>query len=660
MADDDLILLRRHSFSQPTPPKLSSVNQARPRRFSTVATCHRPDRVVDTEPNLDNFPAPGLVAAPRYYYQPETLPVEISQSLLSRRRHRTVVIVNLPRTLVDIRDVLCRVRGGGPLAHCFLTTGPGSSGARERLVILTFEKSADAQRYYAQFVLEDSTRHHQAIWSFLPKSDDDKSYKQDEKVAQIQYHTDLAELGLHFETDPADAPLAPWDNNATGIPGATTRCLVAKACPVFMIEHIFRDLRLLPFLLRSPHFRSQVEDIWLDNFGRDDEPVHGDAQQQRSRRGAFCDLHIWFTNTNAAMTTLNGCRFGVGAKLRCEPDPCASQHNLSSTWTAPGQQQQRVWHSHGNISLLTLSDHRVLDTVFQGWRKVHAASPGASTAARVQCCAGASGPRACSVSCSGQTANTRPNMNKVVVDQKFYTIPDLIQSTGAIHSAIKPAVMSPIPQDVNPLPAHPLPPLIQPDQDDNADAGESGPELDHKGNTSNLSSSRVESDDTRTRHPPAPTSPTYLSVLYNAALGAYRRSPTSHDLGTSFQIPTSAIDVLGGTDVDATNQKGPLQEVNAAVDSADPSLNSNDDNNGSGGSSSSEPSSNGAEITEQKQQQQQKYSLASLVSWSCDLDEFMAMSDQQWMAFGTVFYRPPPGLDTAERHSGVVFERVGE
>lgn len=503
-------------------------------------------------------------------------------------------------------------------------------------------------------MLQDSTRHHQATWSFPPNPDDnEKSYAQDEQIAQIQYHTDLAKLGLHFDTDPADAPLAPWANKATGIPGATTRCLVAKACPVFMIERVLRELRLLPFLPRSPHFRSQVEDIWLDNFGCDDEPADRDAQQQqqRSRSGAFCDLHIWFTNTNAAMTTLNGCRFGLGAKLRCEPDPCAGQ-----------QQHQHIWHSHGNISLLTLSDHGMLDSVFQGWRKVRMASHVASTAARIQCCAGPSGPGDCSVGCEGlvgggkQTADTRSNTNKVAVDQTSYTIPDLIQSAGGAvlaHSAVKPAVISPLPQNVTAFPT-PATPLIQHDQMDHAGAaGESGPELSHKANTSNLlSSSRAEANHIR-RDPPAPTSPTYLSVLYNAALEAYRRSPTSRDLSTSFQIPASAIEVLGDVDVNAINQKGPF---NASADATDPSLDSSADNSSS--RSSSEPSPTGAGATEQNEQQQQKYFPVSLVSWTCDMDEFMAMSDEQWMAFGTVFYRPPPGFDTTKRHGSTIFERV--
>lgn len=36
--------------------------------------------------------------------------------------------------------------------------------------------------------------------------------------------------------------------------------------------------------------------------------------------------------------------------------------------------------------------------------------------------------------------------------------------------------------------------------------------------------------------------------------------------------------------------------------------------------------------------------------WTCSLEEFRAMSDTQWASFGTAFYIPPTGFDTATKH----------
>lgn len=38
------------------------------------------------------------------------------------------------------------------------------------------------------------------------------------------------------------------------------------------------------------------------------------------------------------------------------------------------------------------------------------------------------------------------------------------------------------------------------------------------------------------------------------------------------------------------------------------------------------------------------------VFWTVSMDEFLAMTDEQWQAFGTSFYIPPPGYNTAEKH----------
>lgn len=49
-----------------------------------------------------------------------------------------------------------------------------------------------------------------------------------------------------------------------------------------------------------------------------------------------------------------------------------------------------------------------------------------------------------------------------------------------------------------------------------------------------------------------------------------------------------------------------------------------------------------------------KYSRKDLhthdIFWTCSLEEFRAMSDTQWASFGTAFYVPPAGFDSATKH----------
>ena len=49
-----------------------------------------------------------------------------------------------------------------------------------------------------------------------------------------------------------------------------------------------------------------------------------------------------------------------------------------------------------------------------------------------------------------------------------------------------------------------------------------------------------------------------------------------------------------------------------------------------------------------------KYSRKNLdtqdIFWTCSLEEFQAMSDTQWASFGTAFYVPPAGFDSATKH----------
>lgn len=542
------------------------------------------------------------------------------------------------------------------MANCFLSTGPGLSGQEERYAILTFENSKDAANYVA-FLHDPAAK---SVWTFPSHANG----KDEDKVAKIHYHTDLAALGLRFDTDPTDLPLAPWAHEA--IPGAT-RCLVVKACPLSMIERVFRDFRLLPLLLRAPNFRSQMEDIWLDNFVRDN--VHG--------RSSFADLHIWFTNVNAAIAAMYSVRLtdrcGLSAKLRCEPDPCAREVATLVQPVEEGHPGHR-WHSYGNISLLTLFDHGMLDRVFQDWRRaptVHNISPKMSHPA------------------SSERANTtvRDKLNAVTFNHNACTISDLSQVASDMSSPVSPEVLSPIQQSLasTPHPEPTSPSVLQQSQKHDADGPKmrcesenshpaDGVESENAQGGSPEALARLTDAQDDIQHPPPPTScpTTYLSVLYDAAFEAHKISPTSHDIATTFQIPVNAIDFLG----ESQAKEPPIEVVETTFRSADDTSGEDisHESSGSGSSSGSDVGMSkrehetGSTTPEQQQQQEQRLpnytradthpsSQQNLVSWSCNIEEFMAMSDDQWMAFGTVFYVPPSGFDTAKRHiNGMVFE----
>lgn len=566
------------------------------------------------------------------------------------------------------------------MANCFLSTGPGLSGQEERYAILTFENSKDAANYVA--FLHDPTA--KSVWTFPFHANG----KDEDKVAKIHYHTDLAALGLRFDTDPTDLPLAPWAHEA--IPGAT-RCLVVKACPLSMIERVFRDFRLLPLLLRAPNFRSQMEDIWLDNFVRDN--VHG--------RSSFADLHIWFTNVNAAIAAMYSVRLtdrcGLSAKLRCEPDPCAREVATLVQPVEEGHPGHR-WHSYGNISLLTLFDHGMLDRVFQDWRKVRTVNNVAPTVVKSAAAAAAAAailpvapapvtaeaPHPVS---SEQATTVRAKSNDLDFSHNSYTIFDLSRVASAVNSPVSTEISSPEQKSPSPIPcpAFTDPPLPQRSQIHDADVPKvlcesenshpaDGRESENAQGGGPEALARLTDAQDDIQHPPSPTScpTTYLSVLCDAAFEAHKISPTSHDIATTFQIPVNAIDFLG----ESQAKEPPIEVVETTFQSADDTSGEDisRESSGSGSGSGSDVGMSkrehetGSTTPEQQQEQEQRLpnytradthpsSQQNLVSWSCNIKEFMAMSDDQWMAFGTVFYAPPSGFDTAKRHiNGMVFE----
>lgn len=668
MADRDLILLRRHSFYQPLSIKFE-VHETGLRRHSTVAICHRLDRAVDVDLKLDRSPtsvtdlvkfngrkpfSSGSIST--YYDLPEALAIQVPRNVPSRRFHRSVVISGLPRRL-DIRDVLCRVRGG-LLTNCFTSIGPSTSGdKKEHFAILIFENSGDAASYtgFVQDAFEKD------IWAF-PSSDEELESKDEHKhkIAEIQYLTDLAILGMSFETDPISIPLAP----RVIMPGST-RCLVIKSCPIIMIEQIFRDLRLLP-LLQMQYFRSQMEDIWIDNFIRD---ARG--------RSALVDLHIWFTNINAAVDakiTLAG-RFSVSANLRFEPDPCA--RDVLTLIRPIRQQPGHLWHSHGNISLLTLFDHGVLEKAFQDWLHVPPADDNAQkTDNAVILPVGFASEAVPTRQLEDNQATGHQNVKILAFSSKSLTITNMIQNSGFTAILGRPGVFFVSHQDSSTCPA---------------DVENVSPS-DHESKGNRLIA-RYESDtashgrsDTRKllmgassqseiQEPQTATSPvTFLSVLYAAAVEAYNRlSPpaSSYDISVAFQFSVNDIDFL---------EEGQIKQIAVEDDSLDDQNGAPDDNlsrcEGSSGSGTGAGtvSASGMATPHEEQvtgsttsaQPFPNYSRANWaqnshhkpqhVSRSCDMEEFMAMSDAQWMAFGTVFYVPPLGFATEKRGSGSVVE----
>lgn len=308
----------------------------------------------------------GIGSAPRLDDDPTAPPVFTSNG-------RNIVIANLP---VDVTPlfVLQRIRGGN-VTNCCLTKFKGKGTAQEEMIaVVTFETARAAEQYVELLRTEHASS---GVWAWSTAAaavdDEDEDDEDDDAqavimTAQVERYTQLPRIP---HTDLSSLPLAypPAPPRECAPP---TRCLVVVPCASEELETIWRDLDL-PRLLSLPYYRAQVEDIWLDGYERDELGVVA--------AGA---LHIRFTSTRLAVDTKSrvaGRRWAVVEPgrpwsaedpLQFEADPCAT--GLTTMEKSVGGRLGYEYLEKGHLALLALSDMDKISQVFHDWRAQNAAA----------------------------------------------------------------------------------------------------------------------------------------------------------------------------------------------------------------------------------------------------------------------------------------------
>lgn len=250
-----------------------------------------------------------------------------------------VIVTNLP-THINVRDILCRVRGG-QVVDCIVSKmrHPGLTD-EDTVAVLTFDNASSAQRYF-EFA---SDPFFAPMWTF--KMRDKENGMLSEKMAQVNYYTNIDNV----DNGDIVKAIGRIQIDSARFPQNASRCTIINSCPFKQVQTILKDLNLLP-LLNTQSFRNQIEDIWMDNFTKD---------------GHAGDLHIWFANTKAAIAAMNaGQAKQLQPKLQFEADPCSMDVTtlVYPLDEHPGYQ----WCSSPNVSLLTLHVKGKLQTTLAAW-----------------------------------------------------------------------------------------------------------------------------------------------------------------------------------------------------------------------------------------------------------------------------------------------------
>lgn len=247
-----------------------------------------------------------------------------------------VVVFPLPND-ITIRDVLARISGGA-LARATL-----AHFNNVKTAVITFKEAQSASKY-SQICKKPST----SPWD-LTASDTNKA-PDDERVVMVV----LPKLQHPVQHDPFESLLTPYLYSPfRQLPSTATRCIAIKNVPLNKLPQIWSLLGLANHLL-VPHYRNQVEDIWLDR------PT---MQTVDDKRVVHMNMHIWFTSIGMAHTSRITQRYaGQFAQdenkfkpwdqnVSFEEDPCMAREKASD-----GSGLKFTWSSHGHTSLISLYD----------------------------------------------------------------------------------------------------------------------------------------------------------------------------------------------------------------------------------------------------------------------------------------------------------------
>lgn len=248
-----------------------------------------------------------------------------------------VTIHNLPNG-ISMRDILPRIRGGD------IRTATLVNLKNAMCAVITFKEARSAQLY-----VHVGKSFNDEIWTFRGGEEDAEPSR-----AQISY-IPIFDTNKFFD-DSINIPLEPRFSMEVDL---ATRCLAITKCSFELIEEIWKAFRLND-QLRSPHYASQFEDIWLGDF-------------QRGRGGwiEYATLHIWYTNTNMAVGARQRA-FGRhwAVNMQYEDDPCNNSPSVlffrSSRQDDPGF----AWHSNPNYSLLNVYRSGCIGELFRTWSEI--------------------------------------------------------------------------------------------------------------------------------------------------------------------------------------------------------------------------------------------------------------------------------------------------
>lgn len=508
---------------------------------------------------------------------------------------QNVIIKNLP-SWVTAHDVLKRVCGGAVKRCCLTKFKPANKAEMETLAVVMFKDPNAAERYTKAFSRDSARRSSQSVWE-LSVDSRIKGRKEPMAGTQSAWIEHFTKVNHHLlVTHPTEVVLKPLP--IKGIRFAPTRCLVVKHCSCRDLRAIWKDFGF-DNLTNNVYHRSQIEDIWFDNYKRDghDLVVSG-------------DLHMRFTSIDGATNAKESVERKAWARaddddpftedpLRFETDPCEEP---LSTLDSPLDCHPGYLYLEGqkHLPLLCLSDWGSAIQVLEDWHKAK------------------------------RTATAPPPP---------ISMPSSVSTSAS--SVLDPGepVMSPIYEKMRQA-------LQQYSIDlrrSNPRHRRSLPAISHPNNAFRLGSDPTDKQ--------ATTGSSCLAVSGGAQKPWSRAiDPGNYLTDAPFNIRVQAAVFLSSCSpslvhgfLDSSSSPGP------SPSSAD-THNAGEDST-PGPDPEPEPTTPPAPEPRKPNYARKGWGPGSVAKshfWAVSVQELRAMSDEQWKAFGTVFYVPPAGFDTEE------------
>lgn len=254
-----------------------------------------------------------------------------------RSRGNVVIIQGLPLG-VTLRDVFSRISTGKVQNASLVRVPQVTAGV---CAAITFENTRSTQQFM------HVSRAYNTIWSFQPTDEGTEPAE-----VEISYFPDINTFKLCNSLD--DIPL---ELQRIGDDKGATRCLVIKGIAFEMVQEVWEALRL-PRLLMSPHYCSNLDDVWISCF-----------QSGPDGRINLANLHIWYNSTIMATSAKYSiCHRAWARRVKYENDPCDG--NPYDVFFRPYEDAGFAWHSFPSQSLLAVHKARRTGELFAKWRAI--------------------------------------------------------------------------------------------------------------------------------------------------------------------------------------------------------------------------------------------------------------------------------------------------